>query len=61
MRIFDQKFSATICEKLFTGPEWNAIIFAMKDYGDFHGGMDEEIANNVQAKISKIFELTKED
>ena len=59
--MFDQKFSATIYKQLFTGSEWDAIAFAMKDYGDFHGGMDEEIANNVQAKISKIFELTKED
>ena len=59
--MFDQKFSATILKKLFTGAEWDAIVFAMKDYGDFHGGVDEEIANNVQAKISKIFELTKED
>ena len=59
--MFDQKFSATIYKKLFTGAEWDAIAFAMKDYGDFHGGVDEEIANNVQAKIFKMFELTKED
>ena len=54
----DQQFSATIYKQLFTGAEWDAIAFAMKDYGDFYGGMDETIANNVQAKISKIFELT---
>ena len=30
--------------------EWDAIAFAMKDYGDFHGGMDETIANNVQVQ-----------
>ena len=59
--MFDQKFSATIYKQLFTGAEWDAICFAMKDYGDFHGGMDEEIANRIQDKISKIFELTKED
>ena len=45
---------------LFTNnsSQWDAIALAMKDYGDFHGGMDETIANNVQAKIAKIFELT---
>ena len=53
-----QATSAAIYKQLFTGAEWDAIAFAMKDYGDFHGGMDETIANNVQAKISKIFELT---
>ena len=31
----------------------------MKDYGDFHGGVDEEIANRVQEKITAIFDLTK--
>ena len=56
-----QEMSATIYKQLFTGAEWDAIAFAMKDYGDFHGGMDETIANNVQAKISKIFELTAND
>ena len=54
-----QATSAAIYKQLFTGgSEWDAIAFAMKDYGDFHGGMDETIANNVQDKISKIFELT---
>jgi len=53
-----QATSAAIYKQLFTGAEWDAIAFAMKDYGDFHGGMDETIANNVQAKIAKIFELT---
>ena len=33
--------SATIYKQLFTGAEWDAIAFAMKDYGDFHGGVDE--------------------
>ncbi len=53
-----QATSAAIYKQLFTGAEWDAIALAMKDYGDFHGGMDETIANNVQAKIAKIFELT---
>ena len=57
----DQATSAAIYKQLFTGDEWDAIAFAMKDYGDFHGGMNETIANNVQAKISKIFELTADD
>ena len=55
----DQQFSATIYKQLFTGAEWDAISFAMKDYGDFHGGVDEEIANRVQEKITAIFDLTK--
>lgn len=55
-----QATSAAIYKQLFTGAEWDAIALAMKDYGDFHGGMDETIANNVQAKIAKIFELTAE-
>ena len=55
----DQKTSAIIYKQLFTGSEWDAIAFAMKDYGDFHGGVDEEIANRVQEKITAIFDLTK--
>jgi len=55
----DQKTSAIIYKQLFTGAEWDAIAFAMKDYGDFHGGVDEEIANRVQEKITAIFDLTK--
>ena len=42
----DQQFSATIYKQLFTGAEWDAIAFAMKDYGDFHGGVDEDIAKD---------------
>ena len=61
MSLSSQETCAAVYKNLFTGAEWDAIAFAMKDYGDFHGGMDEEIANNVRAKISKIFELTKED
>ena len=56
--MIDQQFSATIYKQLFTGAEWDAISFAMKDYGDFHGGVDEEIANRVQEKITAIFQLT---
>ena len=55
----DQQFSATIYKQLFTGAEWDAIAFAMKDYGDFHGGVDEDIVNRVQEKINAIFDLTK--
>ena len=59
-----QASSAAIYKQLFTDVEWDAISSAMEDYsdyGDFHGGMDETIANNVQAKIAKIFELTAND
>ena len=55
----DQQMSATIYKQLFTGAEWDAILFAMRDYGDFHGGVDEDIANRVQEKINAIFDLTK--
>ena len=51
----DQQFSATIYKQLFTGAEWDAIAFAMKDYGDFHGGVDEDIANRVQEKDQRNF------
>ena len=54
-----QATSAAIYKQLFTGAEWDAIAFAMKDYGDFHGGVDEDIANRVQEKINAIFDLTK--
>ena len=48
-----QATSAAIYKQLFTGSEWDAIAFAMKDYGDFHGGMDETIANNVCPRSPK--------
>ena len=54
-----QATSAAIYKQLFTGAEWDAIAFAMKDYGDFHGGVDEDIANRVQEKINAIFKLTE--
>ena len=59
MSLSSQETCAAIYKQLFTGAEWDAIAFAMKDYGDFHGGVDEEIANRVQDKITAIFDLTK--
>jgi len=59
MSLSSQETCAAIYKQLFTGAEWDAISFAMKDYGDFHGGVDEEIANRVQEKITAIFNLTK--
>ena len=59
MSLSSQETCAAIYKQLFTGAEWDAIAFAMKDYGDFHGGVDEEIANRVQEKITAIFDLTK--
>ena len=58
MSLSSQESCDAVYKQLFTGAEWDAIAFAMKDYGDFHGGIDETIANSVQAKIAKIFELT---
>ena len=53
-----QKTSAAIYKQLFTDEEWSTINHAMEDYADFYGGMGEKIAERVQSKIAKIFELT---
>ena len=58
MTLDSQKTSAAIYKQLFTGPEWDAITFALKEYGDFYGGMDQKIAERAQLKIAKIHELT---
>ena len=54
----NEQMSARVYKQLFTGAEWDAIAFAMKDYADFHGGVDAEIAEKVQIKIARIHELT---
>ena len=56
----NEQMSARVYKQLFTGAEWDAIAFAMKDYADFHGGVDAEIAEKVQIKIARIHELTAE-
>jgi len=53
-----QATSAAIYKQLFTDEEWSTISHAMEDYADFYGGMTEQIAERVQSKIAKIFELT---
>ena len=52
-----QATSAAIYKQLFTDAEWDAISSAMGDYQDY-GDEEATIADNIQAKIAKIFELT---
>ena len=55
-----QATSAAIYKQLFTDVEWDAISSAMADYSDY-GDCEANIADRIQAKISKIFELTAND
>ena len=55
-----QATSAAIYKQLFTDVEWDAISSAMADYSDY-GDCEANIADNIQAKIAKIFELTSND
>ena len=55
-----QATSAAIYKQLFTDVEWDAISSAMADYSDY-GDCEATIADNIQAKIAKIFELTAND
>ena len=55
-----QATSAAIYKQLFTDAEWDAISSAMGDYSDY-GDCEANIADRIQAKIAKIFELTAND
>ena len=55
--LISQATSAAIYKQLFTDAEWDAISSAMGDYQDY-GDEEATIADNIQAKIAKIFELT---
>ena len=54
-----QKESATIYKQLFTDAEWDAIASAMGDYSDY-GDEEASVANMIQTKIARIYELTAE-
>ena len=55
-----QATSAAIYKQLFTDVEWDAISSAMADYSDY-GDCEANIADRIQAKIAKIYELTSDD
>ena len=55
-----QSTSAAIYKQLFTDVEWDAISSAMEDYSDY-GDCEANIADRIQAKIAKIYELTSND
>ena len=55
-----QATSAAIYKQLFTDVEWDAISSAMADYSDY-GDCEANIADRIQAKIAKIYELTSND
>ena len=50
--------SAKIYRNLFTDNEWDAISSALKDYADY-GDEEATIADSIDAKITRIFQLTK--
>ena len=54
-----QATSAAIYKQLFTDVEWDAISSAMEDYSDY-GDYEANIADSIQAKIAKIYELTSD-
>ena len=55
--LYDQQLSATIYKQLFTDVEWDAITSALKDYADY-GDEEATIADSIDAKITRIFQLT---
>ena len=55
-----QATSAAIYKQLFTDSEWDAISSAMEDYSDY-GDCEANIADRIQEKIAKIYELTSDD
>ena len=54
----DQEMSAVIYKQLFTDNEWDAISSALKDYADY-GDEEATIADSIDAKITRIFQLTE--
>ena len=55
----NEQMSARVYKQLFTDAEWDAIASAMGDYSDY-GDEEASIANMIQTKISRIYELTAE-
>ena len=54
----NEQMSARVYKQLFTDVEWDAIATAMKDYADFYGDEKAEVADKIQTKIARIYELT---
>ena len=55
----NEQMSARVYKQLFTDVEWDAIASAMGDYSDY-GDEKAEVANMIQTKIARIYELTAE-
>ena len=56
----NEQMSARVYKQLFTDVEWDAIATAMKDYADFYGDDKAAVADKIQIKIARIYELTAE-
>ena len=54
----NQQLSASVYRNLFTDSEWDAITSALKDYADY-GDEEATIADSIDAKITRIFQLTE--
>ena len=54
-----QETCAAIYRQLFTDSQWDAISSAMGDYSDY-GDEEASIADKIQTKIARIYELTAE-
>ena len=55
----NEQMSARVYKQLFTDAEWDAIASAMGDYSDY-GDEEASVANMIQTKIARIYELTAE-
>ena len=55
----NEQMSAVVYKQLFTDVEWDAISSAMGDYSDY-GDEQASIADKIQQKIARIYELTAE-
>ena len=53
----NEQMSARVYKQLFTDAEWDAIASAMGDYSDY-GDEEASVANMIQTKIARIYELT---
>ena len=56
----NEQMSARVYKQLFTDVEWDAIATAMKDYAEFYGDEKALVADKIQTKIARIYELTAE-
>ena len=55
----NEQMSARVYKQLFTDVEWDAIASAMRDYSDY-GDEEASVADMIQTKIARIYELTAE-